>query len=488
MPEDKPLVLVTVGTDAFAFDRLMRWLQAWLGAGGSDRARVLVQCGSSTPPDGAESVTFLPYADLQAAEGRAVAVVCHGAGPTILEILEHQLVPIVVPRRRAFGEAVDDHQVLFTKRLASEGRAMIADSADELSRLLDRAIDDPTAFRLVHELTDSSPAVESFAAAVTPLLRRDGDDGPGRPRVLFIAGTERSGSTLLERLLGEVEGFCSGGELVHLWERGLAANQLCGCGVPFRDCSFWAEVGREAFGGWDALDPDEMVALKHQVDRHRYLPLMALPDLSSSYRGRLERFSEILAALYRAIAEVSGSTVVDSSKSSSYLFVLRTMPEIDLRMLHLIRDSRGVAYSATKRVRRPEVDAQGAYMPSYHPARAGVEWLLYNTLFDVAGTTGTPSMHLRYESLVTDARRQVGRVLRFAGVKDTGELLGFLGTDTARLQPIHSVSGNPMRFRSGETQLRLDDEWRVRLAPKHRAMVSFITWPLMRRYGYALRS
>jgi UDP-N-acetylglucosamine transferase subunit ALG13 len=487
MPEDRPLVLVTVGTDAFPFDRLMQWLDVWLREGGSDRARVLVQSGSSTPPERAESAAFLPYADLQAAVGRATAVVCHGAGPSILEILEHNVVPIVVPRRRALGEAVDDHQVLFTKRLAAEGRARIADSAGELGRLLDQAIADPTAFRPDHGVADPSATTRAFATAVTPLLGGH-DRYSWRPRVLFIAGTERSGSTLLERLLGEVDGICAVGELVHLWQRGLALNQRCGCGAPFHDCPFWTDVGRRGFGGWDSLDPNEITTLKHQVDRHRYIPLMVRPRLHRPFQERLERFSRALTALYGAIAQVSGSVVVDSSKSSSYLFLLRRMPEIDLRMLHLIRDSRAVAYSNTKRVRRPETGDEDAYMPTRHPARAGAEWLTYNSLLEIAGTTGTPSMHLRYEDLVRDARRQISRVLRFAGIEDTSGRLGFLTAGTARLGPTHSVSGNPMRFRSGDMKLRLDDEWHVRLPPEHRAIVSLITWPLLRRYGYACQS
>jgi UDP-N-acetylglucosamine transferase subunit ALG13 len=485
MIEDRPLVFVTVGTDVFPFDRLMGWLEAWLRDGGSSKARVLVQSGSSKAPWGAESVTFLPYAEMQAAMGRASAVVCHGAGPSILEVLEHRLVPIVVPRRRALGEAVDDHQVLFSERLASEGRARIAESSEGLGSLLDQAIEDPDGFRLSQDSANGARAVEAFARAVTPLL--PSSKTRNRPRVLFIAGTGRSGSTLLERLLGEVDGFCSVGELVHLWQRGLGENQRCGCGVPFRDCPFWAEVGRKAFGGWVALDPHEITDLKQSVDRHRFIPFMTHPELSRAYRDRLERFSEILLALYGAIADVSGSVVVDSSKSSSYLFLLRQLPDIDLRILHLIRDSRGVAYSTTKRVRRPEISDHEVFMPTYHPARAGVEWLAYNAIFDVAGTTGTPSMRLRYEELMTDARRQVSRILRFAGAGATNELLGFLGTDAAQLRPIHSVSGNPMRFQTGHIPLRLDDEWRTRLAPKHRAMVSLITWPLLRRYGYALR-
>ncbi|MFD0886208.1 sulfotransferase, partial [Streptosporangium algeriense] len=69
-------------------------------------------------------------------------------------------------------------------------------------------------------------------------------------RVVFLGGLGRSGTTLLERLLGEVPGVTPLGEVAHLWTRGVLANEDCGCGKPFGACPFWREVGTRAFGGW----------------------------------------------------------------------------------------------------------------------------------------------------------------------------------------------------------------------------------------------
>ena len=55
-------------------------------------------------------------------------------------------------------------------------------------------------------------------------------------KVLYIGGFGRSGSTLVERILGQLPGFCSAGEIVFLWQRGLIDGQLCGCGVPVPEC------------------------------------------------------------------------------------------------------------------------------------------------------------------------------------------------------------------------------------------------------------
>ena len=60
--------------------------------------------------------------------------------------------------------------------------------------------------------------------------------------VLFVAGFGRNGGTLLDRVLGSVDGFCSLGEFRFVWQKGVVRNELCNCGVPFRDCPFWTAV------------------------------------------------------------------------------------------------------------------------------------------------------------------------------------------------------------------------------------------------------
>lgn len=323
--------------------------------------------------------------------------------------------------------------------------------------------------------------------AKSPAQSTDRPRDVTRPRLVFIAGTNRCGSTLLERMLGQVPGSCSVGELVHLWERGVLEDQRCGCGETFRSCPFWVHVGEEAFGGWSELG--SVYDLKRRVDRHRYVPLMLAPQLSAAYAADLARFSDMLVRLYRSIAKASGSTVIiDSSKSSSYLLLLRRIPVIDLRLVHLVRDSRGVAYSATKRVKRPEIVRDDSYMPTYHPAQSAIEWDFYNSMFELMRASGIPGLRLRYEDLVADPRHQLSRVFHLGGLVVDDSALTFLQDGTASLGTTHTISGNPMRFRTGAVPLSLDLEWRDRLRPRQRRMVTLLTWPLLKRYGYDTRS
>jgi Sulfotransferase family len=310
-------------------------------------------------------------------------------------------------------------------------------------------------------------------------------DGTTPVRVLFIGGCGRSGSTLLDRMLGELPRFISTGEVRFIWQRGLLENQLCGCGAPFRECAFWRAVGEEAFGGWDTLDANDLVALDRAIDRHRYIPLLFTPWLSRDFEKRLARYVEVLGRLYAAIDRVTrGACIVDSTKDPPFAFLLKRVPGLDLRIVHLVRDSRGVAFSWTKHVKKPEDVEAARFMNTYHPVEMGLRWVAYNVCFHLLGRLGVPRIMTRYEELVTSPRRELQRVAALLGDEVGSESFNFLNGEGVELGVHHTISGNPMRFQRGTIALHVDEEWKTRLKPVDRRLVSIFTFPLLLRYGY----
>ena len=302
--------------------------------------------------------------------------------------------------------------------------------------------------------------------------------------VLYVGGCQRSGSTLLDRMVSQVSGHVSTGEIVHLWSRGLLADELCGCGERFSLCPFWSEVGQLAFGGWGAIDAGEIVRLQRRVDRNRYIIFMLLPALSPRYRRELAHYVAILDRLYRAIQRVGGGVVVDSSKHASTAFLLRRVPSVRLRIVHLVRDSRGVAFSLSKRVLRPESVEEETYMFRSSSWRSGIEWLVFNGLFHVIGVLGTPTTLVRYESLVREPRVALDRILSSEKGSAAGDELGFIDERMVQLGTDHTVAGNPMRFTSCSFELRVDDAWRTSMDRRDRGITTVLTWPLLAAYGY----
>lgn len=307
---------------------------------------------------------------------------------------------------------------------------------------------------------------------------------PARQKVLFIGGLGRSGSTLIELLLNELPMTLAVGETIHLWERGVRNRERCGCGDAFDHCPHWEAVGNEAFNGWDNVDLDEVIGLRWSVDRSRRLPVIA----ASHARGRPtddeRRYLDYLRRVLVASAEVNGrpEVLLESSKHLSTAALLALDDTLDVRVLHLVRDPRGVAYSWTKNVARPETD--GEVMPVYRPSRTASRWLTDNLGFEVLSSR-TETLTMRYEDFLSSPVASLQQIIRLMGLEPTTDDLGFLSGSTATLTtPMHSVAGNPLRFGANEITLRLDDAWRSELPSRDRRIVSAITAPLRAAYRY----
>lgn len=334
----------------------------------------------------------------------------------------------------------------------------------------------------------------------------------GRQKVLFIGGLGRSGSTLVERLLNEWPQTFAVGETVHLWERGVRNRERCGCGLAFDLCPHWQEVGRRAFGAWSEVDLDRIIGLRWSVDRSRRLPAVLRAHRSGhpdpdqlAYLDHLRAVLLAAAATARAGAVAvapNGSpaatpasspapggsddlVLLESSKHLSTAALLSLDPALDLRLLHLVRDPRGVAYSWTKEVARPE--AGDELMPRYSPARTAARWLTDNLGFEVLARR-VPSLRMRYEDFLADPVTWLYRIGGLLDLPLDSVETSFLQGSTAHLStPMHSVAGNPLRFGGSDTTLRLDDAWRRSLPRRDRSLVAALTAPLLTAYGYPLR-
>jgi hypothetical protein len=303
-----------------------------------------------------------------------------------------------------------------------------------------------------------------------------------RTRVLFVTGWGRSGSTLLDVLLGQVPGLFSAGELVFLWSRGIAAGWTCGCGSHVQACPVWSEVLTDAYTTPAQELAPRMQELERRLIRTRHLPALLAPSLRSLKRS--EPFAEYagnLATLYESLARVTGSSViVDSSKLPSYAAALCSIETLDVSVVHLVRDPRAVAYSWSSGASNPgSIERMGI-------ARSSLYWNLFNAGAEaLERRVGGRYLRLRYEDLVEDPPAAFERVLALAGV--SADRLPFSGPRSASVSPTHTVSGNPARFRTGSIDIAEDDRWRRGMTTAEKRLVAMMTLPLLLRYGYSPR-
>ncbi len=344
-------------------------------------------------------------------------------------------------------------------------------------------------------LRSSAPASGSAASDVpagspTAAARATGAAaaGPRPVPVLYIAGSGRSGTTLIDSILGQLPGVFSAGELRFLWQRGVVENRLCGCGRAFAECPTWQAVMREALADWPELDPEQFARRQRRRVRAARLPGM----LWSAWRGatsRPGRGERVLADVYAAVAHLtSARVVVDSSKLPPYGHLLTGVPGIDLRVLHVVRDPRATAFSWQRRRILPDFGDE-RLMHQQRPPKSATLWLLWNAVTELlwAGPrTRRPDRYLRirYEDFVAAPEEATRRIADWLGVPSTE--LPFRSPREVVLAPTHSVAGNPSRHRTGPVTVRADEEWVTSMRRRDALVVTGLTWPLLLRYRYPL--
>lgn len=303
-------------------------------------------------------------------------------------------------------------------------------------------------------------------------------------RMVYIVGYGRSGSTVLDALLGNHPAACNLGELGRLPGAAWLADGSgahCACGVPARECPFWCAVRArwEAAGG----DPGRYARLAARLEGSRARTLALF--LGRLPRGRaVEAWAEDTLRLLQAIRATSGKELlIDSSKSPARALLLGRLGALDLFGLHLVRDGRAVAWSLARAFERDPRSGVERALAARSPARTALAWSVVNRAAERALSRLPPErrLRLRYEDYVADLARALAPLEPFVGPG-----LVALARAVAAGQPLapgHTVTGNRLRL-GGAIELRGDERWRAAMPARDRARVERLAGGLLARYGY----
>ncbi|NMC21299.1 MAG: sulfotransferase [Thermogutta sp.] len=319
-----------------------------------------------------------------------------------------------------------------------------------------------------------------------------------RPRVVFILGTGRSGSTVLDLLLGAHPDIQGVGELCNVVRGGWIGGQYCSCGRRTPECDFWQAVReqwRQESGG---ADPRHYEYLLQAFEQRRLSALRLAwtrrPDhltLPARSGAEFRDYAEQTAALFRAIAAVSGrSIIVDSSKNPVRALALlrmdRDLGRIDLRLIHLVRDVRGFAWSNRKSFRKDEAKGVQADTSGRAIWRSALAWVFVNLASDYVrrGHDRRRTLLLKYEDLTSRPENALQALAGVVGVT-ADPWLEMLHAATP-LRPGHVVAGNRVRMER-EIRLRPDLEWQSRLSPADKRVCWMLAGWKAALYGYPMR-
>jgi hypothetical protein len=322
-----------------------------------------------------------------------------------------------------------------------------------------------------------------------------------KPLLAYILAASHSGSTLLAMLLGSHPEVCTVGEL-KATGIGDPDHYRCSCGAPIRECPFWNDVSRRmavrgcrfdvaaAGTSIDARASSYAQWLLRPLHRGRLAELArdAALGLSPAWRRHLRRNHILNAALVSTLSEKTGARViVDSSKIGIRLKYLLRNPNLDVRVVRLVRDGRAVALTYTDpaeyadaRIPTLRGGGTGASREAERipMAQAAREWRRSNEEADAltSGLDAASHITVTYEDLCRTPGDVLRRVFTFLGVTPRGI------DEDWRAREYHVV-GNGMRF-DGASDIRLDDRWRSALAVDALAVFDAEAGAVNRRFGY----
>jgi len=303
-------------------------------------------------------------------------------------------------------------------------------------------------------------------------------------KVLYIAGWGRSGTTILDNVLGQVDGFTSTGELHLIWQRGLVDGRLCGCGQPLRECAVWRDAFEVGFGGVDQVDAQRAIALQGQLHT-RHAARVYRAQQAGQVPARYH-YADYLRRLYAGIAEAtSARVIVDSSKFPTDGIVAAGLANCDVYVAHLVRDPRAVAYSWQRKKLSPGKSSGGGLLTRVGMARSTAVWLGYNEVIAryLRGAVGNERYLLvNYERMATEPSQVVNDLIELVA-EHPAHRPAFDG-NAVDLGVSHTASGNPNRFSVGRIDIRLDDEWQHKMSPWRKRAVGLLAAPRLRAFGY----
>lgn len=322
-------------------------------------------------------------------------------------------------------------------------------------------------------------------------------------KVIYLAGYGRSGSTLLDIALGMRPDVFGAGELTalsrHAWKNG----EYCACGATVPTCPFWSAVMARADGhagaAGNGADPQAMLDDLAELQKRMESLAAWRRVLGRFVPATLGRYHRANRALFRAVAQEGGPAtglqagkgavyVLDSSKLPGRALALASMPGIDLRVIHLVRDPRAVAWSMSRpHPKRVEAGVQRELRPK--PAvYVALRWLMVNLVCEwLCRRLGEGrTIRVRYEDFVADPPA-VLEAISARCIPPLSTLANDARNDAPLpdvLRPGHQVAGSRHRMQDSLV-IREDHAWERQMPRPARRLVSRITGPLLRRYGYA---
>ncbi len=260
---------------------------------------------------------------------------------------------------------------------------------------------------------------------------------------IYIVGDSRSGSTLLQTLLGGSDEFKVAGEVRRLVVEGIS-HLNCSCGDAVSRCPYWTTVTKG-----DALSSAIGIAdnpFQRKINQVVSLPFFAFNRaLPSWLQGRLSDKTQVSASKILSKLTERDKVVVDSSKVPLHFAALRARMGGRLFPVFLYRDGRAIVYSKMRRGKLSVHDALN-------------QWRNSAISMEIVRRLCRRDQHIvvRYEDLCSDPESEINRIRAKVGFSNIK-----LSPENIDKGDFHFLGGSPGFSETDGLQVQLDDRWKT---------------------------
>lgn len=333
-----------------------------------------------------------------------------------------------------------------------------------------------------------------MTVAQSPETVTPAENCANRLTYVYLVSPPHSGSTLIACLLAVHPRVSTVGEFGSAFR----TDEPCSCGVPYDKCSFWGDwiqraakrgidftlgnpgINLEPGNDVDFYEPERVKRLSHRLTDllediyyHEFAVRSAnhLRDSAFRFLPARNRRSREAVDKSRCMAELlvemdDTSVFLDTTKNPLQPRFLSHSANIDLKVIDLVRDGRGVMNSLMKHYSLSPRKAISCWLwATRNAARVTAQYLNPDQVY-----------RLRIEDLWANPQRAVRDLCRFIGVDES------LPLNFADRSGQHLI-GNMMRL-TFDGEIRPDEKWKRMLTRADLALFEQLAGKRNRDLGY----
>jgi hypothetical protein len=285
--------------------------------------------------------------------------------------------------------------------------------------------------------------------------------------IVFIAGSGRSGSTILGKLLDQGDTTTHIGEIRYFAQIGYRENRECECGEKLRSCPFWGPIISQMSQQFDLLKISE-ISKGLQRNLNLYIS-----DITSSKVFIPSIYIEFIDSLYSLIFEKTKSKyIIDSTKFPIHLESLYRTDSFDMRVIHLTRDPRSVANSWSKKKQTNEGPSSN-FIGTRLPWKVALSWRMCNVVTSQYRAKVPFFSHNRWEDITTYPSQSVGQIIHELDLELSAPQ--FSRDNDVNLKSGHAFWGNSSRRLHGTTKILRDAGLQEDIYILYRYLIFFLS-------------